>query len=300
MPMTDTLGDWLQLREAADWAARSDALTRTIAARMPHDTPVRVLDLATGTGSNLRYLAERLPPRQDWLVVDQSTELLSLVAERTVSWATARGHGVQARNHGCSIHGEHLVCDVETRAHNLHSLDDETLFAGRDLVTASALLDLVSEGWLRALAARCRAAEACALFTISYDGRSVCTPAEPEDDLVLQLFNQHQRTDKGLGGPAAGPVAHALAARCFTDLGYEVRSERSDWILEAGDHELQRTLIAGWAEAATEAAPDDASVIAGWLGRRLTHVTAGCSRVLVGHRDMAAWLPTAPAAPAPS
>jgi spermidine synthase len=31
---------------------------------------VRVLDLGTGTGSNLRYLLEHLPRLQQWTVVD--------------------------------------------------------------------------------------------------------------------------------------------------------------------------------------------------------------------------------------
>ena len=65
--MTVHLSDWLALREPADAAARSDSLTRTITDVVAPCDPVRVLDLATGTGANLRYLVERLPPRQDWL-----------------------------------------------------------------------------------------------------------------------------------------------------------------------------------------------------------------------------------------
>ena len=32
-------------------------------------------------------------------------------------------------------------------------------------------------------------------------------------------------------------------------------------------------------------------MIRDWLGRRLAHVEAGRSRVIVGHEDLAAWLP---------
>ena len=97
---------------------------------------------------------------------------------------------------------------------NLERLDAE-IFEGRNLVTASALLDLVSESWLRLLAARCREAGATALFTLTYDGRSSCDPVEPEDELVRELMNLHQKTDKGLGGPADGPDAWAVAERAF-------------------------------------------------------------------------------------
>jgi hypothetical protein len=174
---------------------------------------------------------------------------------------------------------------------NLGALGTHEIFAGRQIVTASALLDLVSTQWLCALAAHCRAACASVLFTITYNGRSSCAPAEPEDDLVRDLLNRHQKTDKGLGGPAAGPHAVECAERCLAEAGYRVQCEPSDWMLEPVQPDLQRMLIEGWAEAAIEMAPDRASTIARWRARRLAHVAAGRSRVVVGHDDLAAWLP---------
>jgi hypothetical protein len=107
--------------------------------------------------------------------------------------------------------------------------------------------------------------------------------------MVRDLFNRHQKTDKGLGGPAAGPDAAALAEQCFLRAGYRVRREPSDWELGPSDRELQRLLIEGWADAAREMAPDRAPDIARWRTRRLAPVEAGHSHVVVGHDDLAAW-----------
>src|SRR5690606_40445966 len=117
--------------------------------------------------------------------------------------------------------------------------------AGRHLVTASALLDLVSAEWLRVLALQCRDVGAAALFPIVYDGRSSCTPAEPEDELVRDLLNRHQGRDKGLGGPAEGPGAAERAKSCFSAEGYEVQSTGSDGVLSPDDLTLQRLWIDG-------------------------------------------------------
>jgi hypothetical protein len=173
---------------------------------------------------------------------------------------------------------------------DLGSLDGE-LFDDCDLVTASALLDLTSEAWIRDLASRCRAARASVLVALTYDGRFSCEPGEAEDEIVRELFNRHQRTDKGLGGAAAGPGAHAAADRAFVAEGYEVVSEPSDWRLDPGAIALQRPLIDGWAEAAREMSPDQAGVIERWRQRRQAHVDAGRSFLVVGHHDLAAWLP---------
>ena len=76
-------------------------------------------------------------------------------------------------------------------------------------------------------------------------------------------------------------VEAAFAARGVT-------TSASDWLLDAGQTELQRQLLAGWAGAAQTMAPDDASGLDGWLKRRLALVEQGRSRLRVGHRDLAA------------
>jgi len=297
MRMSETLGDWLKLREAADWAARSPRLVQQVVDAAPHKgAPYNVLDLATGTGSNVRYLADRLPGHQRWLVVDRSPDLLALVTERTSAWAGARGYQCHSHASGLRVHNGSLDCQIETLQRDLGVLDDPRLFAGRQLVTASALLDLVSEPWLRALAAHCRDAGAAVLFALTYNGESSCSPEEPEDELIRELLNRHQHTDKGLGGVAAGPDAVACAERCFTEVGYEVRMEPTDWNIGPAQTDMQRYLIRDWASAAMELVsrqPQEgvaSTGISSWRDRRLAHIDAGRSGIIVRHHDIAAWL----------
>src|SRR4029078_10130503 len=76
-----------------------------------------------------------------------------------------------------------------------------------DLVTASALLDLVSKTWLERLAAETVARSISVYATLSYDGRVELAPLDPFDASIVAAVNAHQRTDKGFGtalGPAAG------------------------------------------------------------------------------------------------
>jgi len=249
---------------------------------------VRGLDLCTGTGSNLRYLIDRLPGRQTWLAADRDARLLEELPTKLKTWADAHGYSMRTEGQVSSLRGGRCECDVETRAMDLERLD-AGLFEGRNLVTASALLDLVSESWLRLLATRCREAGATALFTLTYDGRSSCDPVEPEDDMVRELMNMHQKTDKGLGGRAEGPDAWSVAERVFTEAGYRVECAPSNWSIGPPERAFQRMLIEGWARAAVEIAPERADTIADWLRRRLEHLEAGRSRIVVNHVDMVAW-----------
>jgi SAM-dependent methyltransferase len=248
---------WLALREPLDAASRSAALTRAVVDVLPRDRPLRIVDLGCGTGSNVRYLQRFLPGAHEWLVVDKDPSVL----------AHAPG---------------------DTRQLDLGAQGAPEIFAGRDLVTASALLDLVSEEFLTWLAGQCRENGAVALFTLTYTGRSTSTPAEPEDDEICVLLNQHQHhSDKGFG-PMVGPDAVACAARAFAAAGYRVRREPSDWHIAPAARELQRLLIEGWADAAREMMPRDSARIDDWLARRLAHLDAGRSRIVISHEDLLA------------
>ena len=285
--MSESLSEWLGLREAADWAARSETLLNRLRAALAPLEAVHGLDLCTGTGSNLRYLMDRLPKRQRWLVVDRDARLLDEIPARLATWAGARGCSVHTEGWRSRVRCDRVDYEIDTRQMDLDRLDSG-LFEGRHLVAASALLDLVSESWLRTLATRCHAVGAAALFTMTYNGGSSCDPGEPEDEMVRELMNLHQKTDKGLGGPAAGPEAAALAERIFAEAGFHVERAPSDWSLGPSERAFQRTLIEGWAHAATEISPEHADAIADWLRRRLDHVAAGRSRVIVNHDDLVA------------
>jgi hypothetical protein len=286
--MSEFSANWLALREPADRAARSTALSRLVAERLAGRGGVRVLDLGAGTGANLRFLAGQLTGPQHWTLVDRDAALLRQVAQRVSSWGTSRGYVASGNAAGFGLRDATFDCRVETRALDLSKLADSSLFEGHALVTASALLDLVSIRWLETLAARCHAAGATVLFALTYDGRITWVPAEPEDARIRDLVNRHQRTAKGFGR-ALGPDAADTATRLFQSAGYDMHREFSDWQLTSSHSDLQRQLLDGWARAAAEIEPTRSAAIDDWKSRRLNHLAAGSSLVTVGHVDLAGW-----------
>ena len=180
------------------------------------------------------------------------------------------------------------MCFIETELGDLSDVASVELPDG-GLVTAAALLDLVSHDWLDTLARRCRAAHAAVAFALTYDGRTTAEPSEPEDTLVLSLFNRHQRLDKGFG-PALGPGAAGAVEAAFQAHGYEVRAAPSDWVIGPQEHAMQLALLDGWLGAALEIAPESRSALTSWDDRRRAHVLAGRSTLRVGHVDLVGWL----------
>ncbi len=266
--------DWLTLREPADRRARAGKLTERLGEAWRRHGWSRVVDLGSGTGANLRYLAPRLPPGQRWTLVDHDPRHLDRLRRLD---APPEVDAVAAVSRDLAADGLAVAEDA-------------------DLVTGSALLDLVSESWLAELVNRCVDAACGAYFALTYDGevRWMTESAagwrvdeDPDDGFVSSVFNRHQRIDKGFG-PALGPTAAASAARLFQEAGYRIWLASSAWRLEAGDRRLADQLVEGWAEAAADLRPEHQARVEAWALRRWDALARGSFRVTVGHRDLLA------------
>ncbi|GAA3292854.1 hypothetical protein GCM10020295_13210 [Streptomyces cinereospinus] len=110
-------------------------------------------DLGCGTGSMGRWLAPRLAGAQHWILHDRDPFLL---------------HFAAAASPRSAADGSRVT--VETRRGDVARLTPHAL-AGASLVTASALLDVLTREEAGALAAACAGAGCPALLTLSVTGR---------------------------------------------------------------------------------------------------------------------------------
>ncbi|MGD2076484.1 MAG: class I SAM-dependent methyltransferase [Gammaproteobacteria bacterium] len=282
---------WLDLREAVDAASRSKPPAALLAASRGGSEALRIVDLGCGTGANLRYLAPRLGVDQDWTLIDSDARLIDAIPARLAPWAHALGGRFAPDGAGAMlIRAPGLDCRVRTRLRDLAGGLDERDTGDVQLVTASALLDLVSRRWLEALAGYCRRLRAGVLFALTYDGRMGFDPAASGDERMRELINRHQLTDKGFG-PALGPAATSTALELFGGLGYVTQAEPSDWHLGSHECPLQTALIEGWLGAAVEVAPGEAAQLQAWSRCRRAQIERYELRMAVGHTDIAGWLP---------
>src|SRR5690242_14962013 len=184
---------WLALREATDAATRAHDLVEELMQHLPTAGRWVIHDLGCGTGAMARWLAPLLPGPQHWVLHDRDADLLELAA----------------------AHAPPAVA-VDPRLSDITRLQPDDL-AGAHLITASALLDLLTEEELAALVRLCAGARCPALLTLSVAGHVALTPPDPLDRRVAVAFDAHQRRS-GLLGPDAPAAAEAEFAR----LGYDV------------------------------------------------------------------------------
>jgi hypothetical protein len=257
--MSGFSADWLAMREPYDRAARNGAVLAAVAAAFADAPAAAVTDLGCGAGATMWATAPCLPVVQRWHLVDNDSDLL-------VAAAAAAPDGAS----------------VTTVAVDLARVIEPAL-GDCDLVTASALLDLVSAAWLDRLVAALSRLARPFYAALSYDGAVELSPRSRHDGEVIAAVNRHQRTDKGFG-PALGPDAARIAPERLRAAGFAIVEGRSDWRFGVDDDAIQMEMLAGWAGAAHEIGADPA-IIAEWLGERRGHVSAGRSQMRIGHID---------------
>lgn len=260
--MSGFSAEWLRLREPLDMRARNRAVLDAVAAAFEGRQKLSIVDLGSGTGSTVRALSARLPGSQAWKLVDNDPVLLA------EAFATERPAGATIETQQCDLND-----------------DVGPLFDGEvDLVTASALIDLVSEPWLANFAAATAARSLPVYVALTYDGRATFSTFDPVDAAVVSAVNAHQRGNKGFG-PALGPRAAAAAAKIFRALGYGIVQGGSDWVAEAAEVEFQIELLTGWLQAARDMDDVPRDALDGWFARRRAAVEAGELTLSVGHVD---------------
>jgi hypothetical protein len=216
-----------------------------------------------------RWLAPLLPGRQHWLLHDLDEDLL----------AVAAAHPPGGPPEGAEV-------TIEPRTTDVMHLEAEHL-DGACLITASALLDLMTERELTDLVDACAPLGCPVLLSLSVVGRVALSPGDPFDRRIADAFNAHQRRSTARGD-LLGPDAAMFAAVAFKARRAQVRVEPTPWRLGPSDARLISEWLDGWLAAALEQEPglaEEAALYGAW---RRAQARAGSLRVSVGHVDLLA------------
>ncbi|MEM6498869.1 MAG: class I SAM-dependent methyltransferase [Pseudomonadota bacterium] len=263
--MSGFSADWLTLREPMDHASINHQVRQACVDWSGQREMISIVDLGCGTGSNFRSLSPDLGAAQSWTLVDHDAGLLELAELRSSQL-------IQASS-GAS---------VQVKLGDFASGDIAGLIEDCDLVTASALFDLVSPAVIDAMVQQIASAGAAFYTTLTYDGIASWQPEHRADRSMREAFNKHQSTDKGFG-PAAGADAADVLATAFEAAGYRVVTGKSAWILDAGWHELRKETDRGWAAAVREIGDVASEDVDDWAEHRNGSSDAVS---IVGHEDL--------------
>ncbi|MBD8020625.1 glycosyltransferase family 4 protein [Brevibacterium gallinarum] len=272
-PSSPERGDWLDMRIAYDNTARTASLPLIDAAlaALPDGGPgLRICDIGAGTGNSALWFdaafGDRGVTERDWLLIDDNPTALAQAAARIAEAPERRAETCRAP-----------IAELP-----------RLLGVGRpvDLITGSAVLDVLRPADATALIDTLAATGAPGLFLLTITGDWHLDPVHPADAHIAAAFAAHQQREGRLGADAAGHLQTAAEAA-----GMTVQTTASPWQLNAADdHAFLTRFLTDRITAATEYEPASADLFADWLNDRLADASL---TVTVDHRDLLI-LPTTP------
>jgi hypothetical protein len=271
MTVARATADWLAVREPPDAKARSAELVEQLRGLLTDDSPLIVHDLGCGTGSTRRWLGPKLKGSQHWIEHDRDRDLIE--QPRTPGMTSLDGTAVT----------------VEVRCSDITRLSESEI-AGASLITASALLDMLTADELIRFASSCAAAGCPCLITLSVKGRVDLRPHDPLDERLQRSFNDHQRRTTP-EGTLLGPDAAPMARHQLEQAGMTVSSRPSPWLLGKSDGLALAEWFEGWLGAACEQDPTLGQLAEPYADRRRAQLAEGLLSARIHHTDLLAWHP---------
>jgi SAM-dependent methyltransferase len=291
--------EWLLLRFEADRQSRAPGLLARAHEHAARRAPVRVLDLGAGSGSNLLYLAPRLPAAaQEWTLIDRDVALVSRVEASFA--ALARSIAGLEPGAGALRAGDRVV-HYRPEVGDFLRGDGGVFAQSWDLVVANAVFDLLSaeqlarffdlavEHWQRSRPPM--------YFTINLDHELAIAPADPHDHAVRALFHAHMQRQQSFGRALGADSAQAMT-RIAAQRGLLVHTAPSPWHIGADQPQMLHANLDFIDHAAHEMLAGEPDTAQGrvralsvaeldrWLAERRAQIDRGQLALTVGHQDL--------------
>lgn len=239
--------------------------------------PLVVIDIGAGTGNSMRWfdhhLRERLPGRPlSWVLLDADAASLEIAAERSANSVRAIVAPISSL--------PAIAAEVLTEVTGETPASDESFGSCDLLITGSALLDVLTRADMKAISDTVRRFSGIGIFVLNISGEWSLRPPHPDDGIVGDAFDRHQRRSGRLGTESTAVLAEEAYMA-----GAEVRTSESPWTIEAPrDIEFLSRFLTERIDAAVEEEPQLVQRAHDWLDCRLNQSAE--LRVVVDHTDI--------------
>lgn len=278
--------DWLEERYRFDIAARNPSVEAACLQYFSNATDIRIIDIGAGSGANFVYLADKFPQLQHWALVDLNPKLLNAARTRIKTWGIAKGYKV-------SEHGDQLSLEKDDRRIEVHLVHGSMLklpktfnLSSYQLVTASAVFDLLTADMASQLLNTLHANRLALFATLNYQHMEYF-PREEDDQRFIEQYEQHMQRQQAFGR-ALGPACVPHIQQVFRELptgSFQMGPSR--WQIEPSDHDMHLHLLHFIEKSLAELPANQKApqALQEWLGCKRELLHARRLRLTVEHQD---------------
>jgi len=282
----DLENDWLEERCRFDARARNAPVEKRILEFFSSVPLIRVLDIGSGLGANVRYYSRLFDCDQKWFLVEKSPERSLKAPGAIKSWAKENGWKTNESEKGITVLMPHRRVQIEFKHGSFLDRENMALLSGIDLVAANALLDLITEKQFEDLAGGLAVYRIPLLATLNYESMSF-SPCERKDTEFIAAYEGHMKRHRQ-SGRAMGPDAVRHVTGFSEKNGVSVLSGKSPWHIGGKDQKMA-TLLFFFIERALAEVRASGKWLSGmnsWIRRKRRKIWKGDLETTVTHSDV--------------
>jgi hypothetical protein len=282
--------DWLEERYRLDAEARNKRVEHAVLEAFQRFPTLCVLDVGSGLGANARYYSRLFSSNQEWILVEKS-KILSLRAISSLRfWAEANEWMTEELSEGLQIWLPEKEVRIKSINASFFHLSEIVDLSRINLVTANAVMDLISEDQFVTFAENLISYRIPLLATMNYESMYF-EPEEEEDVEFIALYERHMKRSQEFGS-ALGPDSTRQIIDFSVKRGFPVIHGQSTWKIEYGDLKMMRFLFRFIHQALSENIRSKGERIRmeAWFRRKWQQVKSHKLKMVVEHSDIFAGL----------
>ena len=284
----DNPAQWLAHRFACDAEARHDEIEhKFLDFFRQHQTSLKIVDIGSGTGANVRYYFDKIPHAQEWTLIEQSTYLLEECRHSLSAFAQEHNYSWQAQGDAFLLTDtEEKTATIKLVPGRLEHIEQLTDLPHTDVVTANAVFDLLSFEQFDALVSTLARHDVCLLATLNYYETSFL-PFSDQDHRFTHWYHMHMKRPQPMG-IAMGPDCSAEMLDLLAQHHMMIEQEGSQWHLKKCDLTMHRYILHFMKQAISELSlsQEEQRDFNAWLDRKKELCRQRELEIIIDHSDI--------------
>ncbi len=278
---------WLEHRYDCDVQARNASIEKKLLSFFkPHESVLHIVDVGSGTGTNVCYYFDKLNHQQEWTLIERHDPLLQAARKRLRKFADKQGYSWNEQSDQVQLVDKNKKATIRFVTGDVNHIETLTDLEEADVLVANAFFDLISFDQFDALVKKLAQHNVAFLSTLNYYETSFY-PFLEEDHQIMRWYHMHMKRPQPFG-IAMGSDCCEEMLDLLTKHHLMIEQESSQWHLKRGNTTMQHYILHFIENALAELnlTTDEQNLLNRWLNTRKEQLHDRTLEIIVDHNDI--------------
>ena len=259
---------WLDERYRFDAVARNPTIEQKFLHSLPSKDTISLVDVGAGSGANGRYLMEKIPANQQWVLIEQNPDFSKASLQVLQQHARHQGYTSFLEQDTLTLQTPTKTIQVNAKQGSLLEIENMTDLSHTDAVVANAVFDLFTPHQFDTFVSTIARYQLIFLSTLNYENMHF-SPNTPQDEKMIALYHAHMLRPQTVG-TAMGPDCIPQISEILKKYRYAVDTGSSIWNIHSKDEKMMQYLLNFMESSITELppSPEDALLLQQWVKQK--------------------------------